>query len=219
MKRFLALLLAAVMLISFTACKSEDGEKGKNTDKADKTPVFSENAVKDNTYENKSTGISCTLGTGWTFCSGEELRTLNGVSSSMSEKDFADYLGKIKHVTEMYAEHVNGTDTVSLTYERLGKDGAAEYDVSKVYESSRTIFESSYATLGYKDVKSEIVDVTVDGTETKALRMSSVESTYGANVYLLLVCGEKDGYAWQISITTFKEDTTKNVLEGFKFEK
>jgi len=72
MKRFLALLLAAVMLISFTACKSEDGEKGKNTDKEDKTPVFSENAVKDNTYENKSTGISCTLGTGWTFCSGEQ---------------------------------------------------------------------------------------------------------------------------------------------------
>ncbi|MBQ3527231.1 MAG: hypothetical protein IJA52_01555 [Clostridia bacterium] len=235
MKRIIAIILAALMLVSFASCKASNGtgddttineetkaEAGKDNNKNDvettekeeeKAPEFALGTYSEGAYENKYLGLGCKLSGDWSFYSEEQIKNLNNVTADVAGEDYQKLMEEASVVTDMYAIHSNGLDSINVNFEKIGLVNALTYDAKKTFEASSDMLKSAFANMGYENISSEITKVEFVGKEYTALRTTATIS--GIDMYQVIVADVRGAHVFNITFTTFYEDSTDKLLETF----
>lgn len=146
MKRYISLLLAAVMALTMTACggrsdtDTEDiggtvrpgvtentgtGTVQPGTD--DETQDgFEPGSVSGGVYANEFAGIGCKLDDSWVFYTQEQMAELNGVlTEGTDSEDVKAMLADSPSIFDMYAVSTDGLMTMNVVFQNLGLLGGA----------------------------------------------------------------------------------------------
>ena len=231
MKRIIAIILAALMLISFASCKASNGtgndttveeetkaEAGKETEaetteKEEETPEFSLGVSTGGTYVNNYLGLGCKLSDEWTFYNEEQIRNINNLTADIAGEDYQKLMEEADVVIDMYAIHSNGFDSINVTLEKVGLAGVILYDVKKSLEASIDMLKSTFKNMGYENIECEIIKVEFAGEEYTALRTTA--TTSGVQMYQTTVADIRGLHVFNITATTYNEDTTDKLLDTF----
>ena len=200
MKRSLSLLLALVLAVSLTACGSSEPPTGTVTGDA---------------YENPAAGFGFALDSGWSFATDE---LLDMTEASMKEKGTGYDPGV--QVADMMAFRDDRTASVTVHYtamtaaERIAFSTIDEEDYMDQALQQKDIMISTYARSGILVTSVEKVKVNFCGEERYALL--TVGTSDGEDRYSLqLVCLDLGSYYMMLTVTSFGEDTTGELLELF----
>lgn len=212
MKKLFALLLAAMMILSFAACsddKKTDTDPTKVSFEAPDpddvtTATITRGKVNGNTYTNASAGISFTLPSGWRFYSDSELASLiNSAVDVLNDEGFNAALDSTGTVYDMMALNTTTNENVMIVFENtkktLGKDLTPTEYVNTV--------KSQLAPMGY--VFSTVSNATLGGHSY--VQASALASTNGVNLEQYYYCRSIDNYLVSI-ITTSNGNTSSGEL-------
>lgn len=200
MKKLFALLLSLLLALNMTAC----GGSGS---------AFEPGTVTGTRYENTFAGIYCEMGSDWKFMSEEEIRKNNEQTMDLVGKDYKDALKDADNVMDMMATHTNGTDTVSVAFEKLSalNKGMSE---EKYAEAAKENMKGALTSMGMQNVTLEIGTMTFAGKTHTAINVSAQYS--GVAVYekcAIVKCGR---YIVVVTACTWKSNTCQSVLNKFK---
>lgn len=142
--KMLALLLAAVCLLSFAACGSKKGEN-----EAGGAVTYGE--VTGKVYTNEFLGLQITAPTGWDFLSQEDMRQLTqDVQEAFPDVEaFEKSESAEKIVMYMWDTTKNGQNSVNLT---LGKGGIFA-SLEQTVEASKRDLKTAYEQMGAATVE------------------------------------------------------------------
>lgn len=198
MKKYLALVLALLMVGSLlAACGSDEPQGGSitplpettaatesvETEPEETEPVETEpeeteadgdkevslGAMQGGVYTNTYAGFSCTLDENWVFATAEQLQEMPGdVSELFSDSAIADKLSA--QIFDMKAENVNDLTTINVLYQKLDMATRLTY-------ATMTEEQIIDATLAQKDLL-------IATYESAGMQVSSVEKV------TVTFCGE-----------------------------
>ena len=162
MKRWLALLLAAMMAFALVACGDTPANNGDNKKDDTKTEEFARGSWEGNVYTNDSLGLTITVPENWTVASDEELAEITGVviENTANEDLSAEFL-KAQNMYEMMAQdNEAGTNIIVMAENLAVSVGGTSYD-EKAYsdvvinnlpeENGYTFAEGETLTIGGRD--------------------------------------------------------------------
>lgn len=184
MKKIIAAILAAIMLLSFAGCSEEKTEPTEITPGRGK--------VENGIYENTAFGIKFEAGENWYFLSDEDIANAMGIAAEEMFGEGAEITGD--NIYDMYCvENTNGT-TVSINHENLGT--VAEFTDENYYlETVMTQLISTGVENGVVDAK--ISEIKVGGEKAPCLY---IELNYGGQtIYQYLVV--KKNMSWMSMVT------------------
>lgn len=228
MKKWIALLLALVMLLSLAACGKE-AEKPA-TPAATEAPVETTQAVNEGrpvtlgrvengVYTNDYIGIGCALDSAWTFKTAEELQELpNQVGELLQDTEYAD--ASLRQFTDMMAENVDAMLNMNVQYtqltlqERLAYMSMDDEALVDMILEDRDSMAAAYAQAGIEDAVLEKTTVNFLGQDCCAIRTSA--TIQGYPYYMLQVFEYGLGrYGVTITFASFFEDNTASMLDLF----
>lgn len=160
MKKWLALLLAAMMALALVACgdtpANNDGDK--DTDNDTKTETFARGSWEGNVYTNDSLGLVITVPEEWNIATDEELAAIMGITiDSLTEEGVSEEFLKAQNTYEMMAQDPNyGTNVIVMAENLAVSVGGTSYD-EKAY--SDVIINTLPAEYGYEFSEPETVTV------------------------------------------------------------
>ena len=168
MKKWLALLLAAMMAFALVACgntpANNDGDK--DTDNDTKTETFARGSWDGTVYTNDSLGLTVTVPEGWKIADDEELAAVMGLT--------IEFL-KAQNLCEMKAVDPNyGTNVIIMAENLAVSVGGTSYD-EKAY--SDTVINTLPEEYGYEF--SEPETVTIGGRDYYLLQGTAQEGVLG----------------------------------------
>ena len=109
-KRFLAILLAALTLFSLTAC-------GQAQEEAPAGETVTLGQMQGGTYTNTYAGFACTLPEGWTYMTAEELQELpDEVDELLAGSELGDQAAKLEVIADMKAENEAELTSLNVQY-------------------------------------------------------------------------------------------------------
>ena len=166
LKKWGALLLAAALLVTLSACSGGKNIRGNVTPvgtTAPETtvpettePAFAVGSSSGNRYENTFLGIGCALDENWTFLSDEQIRENNAAAADMMAEEYQEMVEAADVVYDMMANHQNEVDTLSLNMEKLS--GAAKLVTEEQYaQLSLEGLESSLSSMGIENIQTNVV--------------------------------------------------------------
>lgn len=225
MKKLFAILMTMILVLSLAACKEPADIRGDyeggatnattqaTTAATAPTEAFDTGRVNANKYTNAFAGITCELGTDWKFMTDEQIRQNNETALGMVGDDYEKLLKNASSFTDMMATHVNGTDTVGITFEKL--TGTNQLVTEESYVNlSKDSLKGALESMGMTNV------VLTTGTEVfagKDHHYIAVSAKYsGYDVYERLVVLRCDNYVVVVTACTWHVDTCKTVLDNFQ---
>ena len=203
------------------ADKEADEEADKEADKeadqdadmdADKDKV-EVGTSKNNTYKNTFAGITCTLGSDWTFMTDAEIKANNELTMDMMGDNYAEAIKNATYFTDMMATHTNGMDTINVVFEKLtgvNQSLTEEQYANLCKDSTKGALES----MGMTKVTITVEKGIFAGEEHNFLAISGEFS--GVPVYERLVVLRCGSYAVSVTACTWYADTCKTILDSFK---
>lgn len=224
-----ALLLAAALLVTMSACSSGKSIRGsvtpaeKDTAAAQTTapettvpettePAFAVGSSSGNRYENTFLGIGCKLDENWTFLSDEQIRENNAAAAGMMADEYQKQVQDADVVYDMMANHQNEVDTLSLNMEKLS--GAAKLVTEEQYaQLSLEGLEGSLSSMGIENIQTSVEKISFAGGTHACIRLEGEYS--GVKVYESLVCYKRGGYMALACACTWMEDGTQAILDCF----
>lgn len=227
-KKWIAGALAAATVFSFAACTKapedvrgnvEPGQTEASTapedvrgDVESGEAEFSTGTSSGSKYENKFIGIGCELDSNWVLMSDAEMQEVNKASQEMVGGEYQKMMEQAEVVYDMMATNVNETDTVNVNLEKLS--GIARLiDESDYVEQSLASLSEPLESMGIENVQMETGEMEFAGATHKTV---SVEGDFmGIKVYEKLVCVKCSGYMAVVTVCTWQENTTDQVLESF----
>lgn len=222
MKKLFALLLALIMVFCFTACADDDDVRGdvssgSNNSTSSEEATFDTGKVSSNKYTNKFLGISCELGSDWTFMTDEEIKENNKQALNMMDnEDYAEALQNASTFTDMMATHSNQTDTLGITFEKLtGVNLTISED--KYIDSTKDVLKSSLESMGMQNVTLTTGKDNFAGKKHSYVAISAQYS--GISVYEKIVVVKKGNYVAIVAACTWKTNGCDDVLSLFKAAK
>lgn len=222
-KEWTALLMAAVLLLSLTACSASGGSIRGSVTQAETTaaqttvpettePEFAVGSSSGNRYKNTFLGIGCTLDENWRFLSDEEIRQNNSAAQGMMEEEYQQMLENADVVYDMMAHHQNEVDSLSLNMEKLS--GAAKLLSEEQYaQLSLESLEGGLSSMGIENIQSTIEEITFAGKTHVSIRIEGEYS--GIKVYEAMVFCKRSGYMAIACACTWVEDGTQAILDCF----
>ncbi len=219
MKKGMGLLLSALLLLSSTACAKEEEVRGtveeNQTSQAAETEEaeFSFGEVNASKYENKFIGIGCNLDSEWSFYDDDQIKEMNNIALDAVDEDVADLIDNADLIYDMYAVHSDGMSNINVNLENVGTATLAALDLAENLDKTKSIIQDSFENMGYEDVSIESTTVEIDGQEFDGLVNHA--SISGMDMYQVLFCNKCGKYISTVTVTTFGEDTTQQVLDSF----
>lgn len=203
MKKLLAFILLAAMLVSVTACGSKNDEKVMGVYTADT-----------NTYENGFIGIGCKLDSDWEVFSTEQIAQLNGLAASqMTDEALAKQLEDSGVLQPFYAQKEQGLATLNIAMENLGVLYGSTMDEQQYAEQGVTQVKAALESLGLSNVKAEVGKLTFAGKEHVAIFVEG--ELQGLSFYETMVCIKIDRYIANVTAGSYSTNTTKDLLALF----
>lgn len=214
MKKLLALLMALVMVFTFAACGTNNGDiRGEQTGGESSEAEFSLGSASGLTYESKFIGIGCKLDEGWTFYTDAQIKELNNVAEDMAGEEYSEAMKNATVVYDMYAVSGNQTDNISVNLEKANAVQLLTLDIAKNFEAVYPTLKTSLENIGCTDVNYTLGKVTIGGKEFDCMDVTS--KINGIAMYQKLVAKKCNGYLANITITTVNEDATDDIIAKF----
>ena len=220
MKKLIALTLALLLALSLTACKDPDirGEYVGDPTTATNSTTPTENAfdigkVEANKYVNKFVGISCELGTDWTYMTDAEIRKNKEAALGAMGDDYAEAIENATTFTDMMATHKNQTDTVNITFEKLTGVNTLMSE-EKYAEASKDSLKGALESMGMTNVVITTGTAPFAGKDHSYVAVSAQYS--GIPVYERMAVVKSSNYMVVIVACTWQTDTCLDILNTFK---
>lgn len=206
MKRVFAISLAILMFFSLAACNKKESERDTVNQ------IFG--TVTGQTYENKFIGIGCKLDSDWTFKLDKEIEEMNQIATDAMGDELANAVADADIYYDMYATGYNALDSININLEKAPNLKLFNLDLSENYKQAFPMLKSGLENMGYRNITYTIGTITIDGQSFTCMRVHGLYS-YGIDFYELLFCVKCDGYLANITIGTFFEDATDDLVECF----
>ena len=209
MKRYISLLLAAVMALTMTACggrsdtDTEDiggtvrpgvtentgtGTVQPGTD--DETQDgFEPGSVSGGVYANEFAGIGCKLDDSWVFYTQEQMAELNGVlTEGTDSEDVKAMLADSPSIFDMYAVSTDGLMTMNVVFQNLGLLGGAAVSAQDYVELSAGELGDTLSAYGYENVAVQVsaADAVVCMAGTMAATMQTASRMLKIRFFIYL---------------------------------
>lgn len=227
MKKFLAILLAAAMMMCFTACgfgrvmdaidEIQDGNTVSQSifddfDDAEPDAEFSLGSNDGSVYRNEFLGIGFNLPEGWTFYTDEQIRELNNIATDALEGDIAEQLENSSVIYDMQASDQGGSN-VNVNLEKMSLSNSIIHDAESYVSESIGGIEEALKQLGFSEVISEITTTYFAGEERTAIEI--VCTGEGIELYEKVVVMEVGRYIACVTAATVNENNADDILSNF----
>lgn len=166
-----------------------------------------------NVYESEFIGIGYHLDEGWSFYNDEQIRELNNATADLAGEEYQELMSNAEVVYDMFAIDADGLNNVNVNLEKKNPVQILAMDLSEVYENTMTVLGSTYENMGGTNFAYEVSNVDVAGEELVAAYVSV--DINEVPVYQILFMKKCNGYLANVSVTTYFEDTTAQLLENF----
>lgn len=206
MKRAAGLLLALVLVLSMAACGKKDGDGG------DSQSGFQRGTIENGIYTNTFVGIGCQLSDDWTYYTDEQLAELSGVVAESSE-EMQKAMEDGKSTYDMFASAMEGLVTINVVYEDLGALYGKLLDEAGYLEIAVPKLEDALTSMGLSNVKVEQTPVQFAGLVREGAVISGEMD--GVPMYETLVCIKQEGYMCCVTMCSWTEDITADLVELF----
>ncbi len=215
MKRFLSVLLACAMLFGLCSC-GVDSKRDRIEDDLDEdiqSGKVSLGVTEDGIYTNEFLGLSCTLPDGWEFYSRDQILEINNMLSDAAGEEFTEILENAAIIYDMYASHPTTYSSININMEKITALQAANLDLKKTLEGQFSTIESTFANMGYTDIRINYSKITVDGRSFDGVKLQA--TLQGVEFYEIIFSFQKDNYIANITVGSLKTDTTADLLDRF----
>lgn len=214
MKKIIAILMAATMLLTLCAC----GAKPKAEISGSVEPAAEETkpdigSVNGGVYENKFIGIGCELDSNWTYSSKEELAGMvNLTAESFTDEEFKNQMLNADLFYDMMAASSDGLANMNIVIQNIGVLYGTVLDIDTYIDMNIDQAPAQMTQAGFSNIKCEKVNVSFAGSEVPAIYMTSI--IQGIECYQLLVPIKQGNYIANVTFTSFMEDIT-GTLAGY----
>lgn len=236
MKKLIALLLSACLLVSMCGCTLIDSfmegfkqgfeegisqdDSGVSTDDSEVEPTkapkkskeFSLGTYSGKTYENDYVGIGFQLPDSWRYYTDEEMNALNQVSTELVGDEYAKLLETKDLAYAMMASSSADMENVYITLEKSNVVQGM-VDMKTIYQNSMPLTTKSLENAGATNVKCELGTIVFDGKVVDAMYVSSEMA--GFHLQQLAVMRKTGNHIATIGITTTDKDRLQEILDMF----
>ncbi len=223
MKRVVSFVLMIVMVFCVTACGKDADIRGtyeEGTPGISAAPSatpdgnsFNVGSVKANKYVNKFVGISCELGSEWTYMTDEEIQENNENTLGLLGDDYAEQIQNAATFIDMMATHQNQMNTVNVTFEKLVGVNAL-LTVEGYIDASVESLKSALSSMGIKNVQSSTGKMNFAGKEQTYLDITG--NINGIAMYERMVVVKCYNYMVLITVCTWQTNTCQDILNKFQ---
>lgn len=200
MKKILALFLASIMVFALVSCGNSEKQ----------LPTGS---TEDNTYENKFISVGCKLDDDWTFLTDEEIDELNNVDKDAVGEEMAEANQKASIIYDMSAAKSDNTQMININLINLGLVYGSTMDESAYIDASIETIKTGLENMGLENIVTKKATVTFAGKSRHAIEVSGEAS--GIKIYEKVVCLKAGKYMSNITVVSYLEDTTDEILAAF----
>lgn len=216
MKKFLALLLAAVMVLGLCGCVQEDVRGDIYDGETESEPEFSLGKTSNNIYKNDFLGLSCSLPSDWQFYSDEQILELNNITAEYIDDEVLEKIQNANLIYDMYATHPTSGSNMNLILEKVSPLKIATLDLKTSLESQIDVIKQNFENMGYTNLTVKYQKITVDGKEYDGLVLYA--EIQGVSFYEKVFAFKKGSYVVNVTVGTLANDETDKVLGYFDFE-
>lgn len=243
MKRIVSLILAAMMLLSMTACGSKPADvrgevetvaateaqiqgevetapatEAPETEPAEEAEEAEEVDVQlgttdSNTYTNKFLKLRCTLGADWEFYTDEEIRELNQLTQDSLSDQYAEMVKNADTLQDMYAINNETGETVNITISKMSLFAGAVLTTEDYADMAIPQLGPALESAGMTDVQVSKDTISFTGEDTTALRITCKVDGY--DLFETMAVLKRGAYIICITSASYIEDTTMGALDAF----
>lgn len=196
--RIFALLLAAVLIVSLTACGSFGSIIGADEAK------FARGTVSGNTYTSDFIGLTFRAPDGWTFYTDEEIKSLLNVTASYLDDSSAFEEATDAEIIDFFCNSDDGASNVDLSFSKSSSFVSLDASV----KASVEFIEQQYEQMGLTCSASDPVERTLCGRDYKMVELNVNDMM--TQYFYMTVIGK-----YVVGITgTFGDDTTAAEFEA-----
>lgn len=234
MKKLIAFMLAALMVLSLAACGGD--KPAPTTVPATDSPGTPTTApttapttvpetteavqqgsklgvVEGNTYTNSFLGITVTLDENWTFANDEEMAQIRGMTmDAMNDENLSQMLETSGAVMDMYAMDAEGR-TVNIVLENLNILQSVALTEKAYIDATAGQLSPMLESMGFSIVNAETTEITFAGESHAAIKIHA--SVQGVDIYETVVVVKQGNYIASITVASYDQDTTASVLDQF----
>lgn len=192
---------------------STDGSETPDAETSqEEGPSVSLGTSSNNVYENAFLGIGCKLSSDWTFATDEEIMENNQLTQDMVGDEYKAVLENAAVISDMFASHSNGMDSVNVNLEKLNL-GALAITEEQYCEASVDALEGALSSMGLNVKSIETSTMTFAGSKHACI---IVEGEFeGVSVYETLVTIRQGNYMSCITACTWYDNTISDILDAF----
>lgn len=218
-KHIYALLTLTILLaLLLTGCGQDAAAGTEPSAEAGETaPASSQQGegrfgvLSGNTYSNSFFGIGWTLDDSWTYYNQTQLLELSGIAAdSVQDEELEELLEESSTVFDMYAYKNDGTASINVVIERIDAAQSMLYTESAYVDLSAEQLQESMKSMGMANVEVETGLEAVAGQKHVGLFLQGEYNDVG--FYERLVCIKSGVYIASVTVASYGEDTTRELL-------
>lgn len=204
--------------------EAEEETEEKNADASDEETAGADEEVTEEEsfamgksegliYENAFIGLGCTLEEGWSFYTDEQIMELNNYTADAAGEEFEEMVKNAQLVYDMFAVDANQMNNINVNLEKVDNKILMGVKIEDIFEQNLPMLEEIFNNMGYVNVQSELITVTIDGEDFSGMSLSG--EIQGLTVYQKSIGVKCNGYLATIAVTTYQEDATDAIFSNF----
>ncbi|MBR4032256.1 MAG: hypothetical protein IKJ07_05945 [Clostridia bacterium] len=199
MKKFFALLLAALMVVTLVACNLGG-------------PELSRGEIDGNVYKNEFLGIEFTKPASWRYYSDEEIASaMNIAADSLKGENLKQSLEKNPAIYDMMVvDSATGTN-MNIVYENLRKSFSTNISMEKYIEELKKAMSSEGMNITFPDKLEE-----VKLGDTEFTKCECTVEAYGITMTQVYYLKKVGGYMASVIVTIPSEYSVADIEAMFK---